>query len=124
MKGNKLFSIFRFKCPKCHEGDFFESHMYDLSKLGHVLESCPKCKANYIPEPGFYFGAMYVAYAIGVALFVIIWASANWFFTDVSAGLQIILIIFSIFIFGPLIYAFSKIIWANMFIHFDKDVAK
>lgn len=124
MKGSKLLSIFRLKCPKCHEGDFFESYIYDLRKLGNVLESCPKCKVNYIPEPGFYFGAMYVSYAIGVLLFVTIWAGANWFFTDVPAGYQIILIILSLFFFGPFIYSFSKIIWANMFIHFDKNDTK
>lgn len=29
---------------------------------------CPKCGQNFIPEPGFYFGAMYFSYAINVAL--------------------------------------------------------
>ena len=74
MKGTKLYSIFKLKCPKCHEGEFFESRLYDLKKLGHVLEECPTCKTSYVPEPGFYFGAMYVSYALGVALFVTIWA--------------------------------------------------
>lgn len=124
MKGSKLYSIFKLRCPKCQEGKFFESHFYDLKKLGHVLEECPSCKTSYVPEPGFYFGAMYVSYALGVALFVSIWASANWFFEKVSAGLQISLITGSIFIFGPFIYALSKIIWANMFIHFDKNNPK
>jgi uncharacterized protein (DUF983 family) len=82
MKGTKLYSIFKLKCPKCHEGEFFESRLYDLKKLGHVLEECPTCKTSYVPEPGFYFGAMYVSYALGVALFVTIWASSNWFFSS------------------------------------------
>lgn len=121
MKGTKLYSIFKLKCPKCQEGEFFESHLYDLKKLGHVLEECPICKTSYVPEPGFYFGAMYVSYALGVVLFVTIWASSNWFFDKVSVGLQISLVIGSIFIFGPFIYAISKIIWANMFIHYDEQ---
>ena len=67
---------------------------------------------------------MYVSYALGVALFVSIWASANWFFEEVSVGLQITLVIGSIFLFGPFIYALSKIIWANMFIHYKENDAK
>jgi len=124
MKGTKIYSILKLKCPQCHEGDFFESHLYDLKKLGHVLEECSICKASYVPEPGFYFGAMYVSYGLGVALFVSIWASANWFFEEVSVGLQITLVIGSIFLFGPFIYALSKIIWANMFIHYKQNDAK
>ena len=124
MKGTKIYSILKLKCPQCHEGDFFESHLYDLKKLGHVLEECSNCKASYVPEPGFYFGAMYVSYGLGVALFVSIWASANWFFEEVSVGLQITLVIGSIFLLGPFIYAFSKIIWANMFIHYKENDAK
>ena len=120
----KLYSIFKLRCPKCLHGKFFESHVYDLKRLGNVLKECPKCKTNFIPEPGFYFGAMYVSYALGVALFVSIWASANWFFEEVSVGLQITLVIGSIVLLGPFIYAFSKIIWANMFIHYKENEAK
>jgi len=32
--------------------------------------ACPVCGQNFMPEPGFYFGAMYFSYAINVALMV------------------------------------------------------
>ncbi len=32
--------------------------------------TCPKCGQDFMPEPGFYFGAMYFSYAINVALMV------------------------------------------------------
>lgn len=65
------------KCPRCHEGDLFHgkaysSHMIDMPK------HCAKCKQPFFLEPGFYYGAMFVSYAINVAialiLFAIIWA--------------------------------------------------
>lgn len=31
-------------------------------------EHCPKCEQNYFPEPGFYYGAMFISY-IGSAFF-------------------------------------------------------
>ncbi len=120
-KGTKLYSILHFKCPQCQEGSFLISTPYDLRKVGDIREECPVCHLKYAKEPGFYYGAMYVSYALGVALFVTIWASCNWFFTDVSVWLQIGLVVLFSIILGPYLFALSKIIWANMFIHYDKD---
>jgi uncharacterized protein (DUF983 family) len=120
----KLYSIFKLRCPKCLKGQFFESSVYDLKKLGNVLDKCPNCKVNYIPEPGFYFGAMYISYALGVVVFVAIWAGANWFFEEVSVWVQISILTFLIIVLSPLIFALSKIIYANIFIHFDKEISE
>jgi uncharacterized protein (DUF983 family) len=106
------------------KGQFFESSVYDLKKLGNVLDKCPNCKVNYIPEPGFYFGAMYISYALGVVVFVAIWAGANWFFEEVSVWVQISILTFLIIVLSPLIFALSKIIYANIFIHFDKKTSE
>lgn len=97
------------------------SHPYDLSRIGDIQEHCSSCGLKYEKEPGFYYGAMYVAYALGVALFVTLWTSFNLFFPSVSVGFQILVIIVATIILSPLIYALSKIIWANMFIPFDKN---
>jgi uncharacterized protein (DUF983 family) len=120
----KLYSIIKLRCPKCLNGKFFESNVYDLKRIGNVLDNCPKCKTNYIPEPGFYFGAMYVSYALGVAIFVAIWVGANLFFSAVSVWIQISILTGLIIILSPLIFALSKIIYANIFIHYDKEANK
>ena len=120
-KGTKLYSILHFKCPQCQEGEFLVSTPYDLKKVGDVREECSICHLKYAKEPGFYYGAMYVSYGLGVALFVTVWASCNLFFTDVSVWLQIGLVVFLIILLGPYLFALSKIIWANLFIHYDKD---
>lgn len=123
-KGSKLYSIFKMKCPQCQEGEFFVSHPYDLKKAGDLHENCSNCGLKYSKEPGFYYGAMYVNYALGVALFVTLWVSFNLFFPDVSVGWQIGLIIFFTVILTPYMYALSKIIWANFFIKYDKDARR
>lgn len=119
-KGSKLYSIFKMKCPRCQEGDFFISHPYDLKKAGDIHECCSNCGLKYEKEPGFYYGAMYVAYALGVALFVTIWASSNLFFEDLPVGVQIAAVIISSIGLAPYLYALSKIIWANLFISYDR----
>jgi uncharacterized protein (DUF983 family) len=120
-KGSKLYSISKMKCPQCQEGAFLVSHPYDLSKMGDIHENCEYCGLKYSKEPGFYYGAMYVAYAIGVALFVTLWTSFNLFIPSVSVGFQIFAIITSTVLLSPYIFALSKIIWANMFIKYDKN---
>ena len=117
---NKLYSICAFKCPKCLKGEFFESHPYNLRKIGEVKTHCPKCKTNYILEPGFYFGAMYVSYALGVGVFVLIWLLCDSIFHDDSVWITISIISGSIFLLSPLMFSLSKIIWANIFIHYDE----
>jgi uncharacterized protein (DUF983 family) len=120
-KGSKLYSVTHFTCPQCNEGKFFVSHPYDLKYVGDVKDNCDVCGLKYSREPGFFYGAMYVAYALGVALFVTIWASCNWFFDNVSVWTQIGLIVFFSIVLSPFLFALSKIIWANFFIHYQAD---
>tara|TARA_B110000305_G_scaffold233196_1_gene289271 strand:- start:8063 stop:8434 length:372 start_codon:yes stop_codon:yes gene_type:complete len=119
-KGSKLYSVLFFKCPACHEGDFFVSHPYDLTKAGDIYKSCSVCQTKFSKEPGFYYGAMYVSYAIAVGLSVSIYLLFNVFNYDISV--ELFLLVYSVFILlsSPLIYALSKIIWANIFIKFHK----
>lgn len=119
-KGSRLYSIFKMKCPRCQEGDFFISHPYDLRKAGNTHEKCSNCDLKYSKEPGFYYGAMYVSYGLTVALFVAMWVSFNLFFENISVGLQIFLIISTTVLLTPYIYALSKIIWINIFIKYDR----
>lgn len=120
-KGSKLYSIYHMKCPRCQEGDFFVAHPYNLKRAGDIHEKCPKCGLKYAKEPGFYYGAMYVSYALGVALFVTLWVSFNLFFESMDVFVQLAIISASFLIFAPYMYALSKIIWANLFIKFEKD---
>ena len=119
-KGSKLYSVLFFKCPACHEGDFFLSHPYDLTKAGDIYKSCNACQTKFSKEPGFYYGAMYVSYAIAVGLSISIYLMFNILNYDISV--ELFLLVYSVFILlvSPLIYALSKIIWANIFIKFHK----
>ncbi|MEO5583812.1 MAG: DUF983 domain-containing protein [Flavobacteriales bacterium] len=115
LKGSKLYSIINFTCPFCHEGQFFLAHPYNLRRAGDLLERCPACQRKYSIEPGFYFGAMYVSYAITVAVAVSIWVAILVLSPDMDLHWQVALIGTVIFLGAPFFYALSKIMWANMF---------
>ncbi|MBL0126769.1 MAG: DUF983 domain-containing protein [Flavobacteriales bacterium] len=118
-KGNKLTSILGFKCPHCHEGEFFvDRNPYHLSTVGDVLDHCPVCKRRYTPEPGFYYGGMYVSYALAVALFATVYIAMIVFFPDAPLWADAATVITALIILSPLIYAVSKTIWANLFMHY------
>lgn len=118
-KETKLYSIVNFTCPHCHEGRFFVSHPYDLSRAGDLHAKCDRCGRPYSKEPGFYYGAMYVAYAIGVAVCVTMWVAMVVLWPKATV-LQQILTITGVMVVGtPLFYVLSKIIWANMFFNYQ-----
>lgn len=118
-KGSKLYSIFKMKCPRCQEGDFFVARPYNLKKAGDIHTHCSHCGLKYSKEPGFYYGAMYVSYALGVALFVTLWVSFNLFLPSVNVYWQLLTISLASLLLGPYLYALSKIIWANIFIKYE-----
>ena len=120
-KGSKIYSVFHFLCPKCHEGRFFISAPYRLKTTGDVEETCNKCGNNNMLEPGFYQGAMYVSYGLGVALFVSIWAGTSYFIPNIQPWIQISLVAISAIGLSPLLYSLSKILYANIFIKYDHN---
>ena len=64
-----ILHLFACKCPRCRKGDMFVTknpwHLKTTMKMNQV---CPVCAQPLDIEPGFYFGAGYVSYALTVAL--------------------------------------------------------
>lgn len=120
-KRTKLDSILRFKCPVCHEADFFVSHPYDLTRTGDFHANCPVCHTKFEREPGFFYGAMYVSYAIAVAVFVTVWVALAVLVPELGVLGQSLAVVGTLLVGSPYFYALSKIIWANMFFHARKE---
>ena len=120
-KGTKLYSVLKGKCPRCHEGEFFKySVTINPKKITKLYDNCPKCNLKYMMEPSFFFGAMYVNYAIAVALFVGVFVIAKMLFGLTILQSFIAIVVVS-FLLTPFSLRLSRIIWINMFISFRKD---
>ena len=117
-KGTKLYSILKRKCPSCHEGEFFVSTPYDFKHIGRIHKKCSICAEEFSKEPGFYYGALYISYGLGVAISVVIFIPIFLFYPNPSALTYILFIAVSMVLLGPFLFALSKIIWANLFISF------
>lgn len=118
LDGTKLYSILNLKCPKCHEGDLFlHKNHYNLSKMDKMPDRCPNCDLKYWPEPGFYYGAMYVSYALTIALSVAVFVLMNVFWVfDILwyLGINSVLIL----LLFPPIFRYSRAVWINFFVKY------
>lgn len=116
---SKLYSIVNFKCPRCHEGDMFPSGtLYSFSKFDKMNNTCQNCGQSFEPEPGYYFGAMFISYALNAALFIAIWLIMTYIDEDISLiWIVAVIIVLSIFLL-PYIFRMSRAIWINIFVSY------
>ena len=123
-KGTKLYSIFKEKCPRCHEGEFFKyKFTFNPNKITQLHENCPKCNFKYMMEPSFFYGAMYVNYGITVALSVITFVITKLIF-DFSLLQCFAAIIVALLALAPFNLRLSRTLWINMFVSYDQKTNK
>jgi uncharacterized protein (DUF983 family) len=123
-KGNKLYSILFGKCPKCHQESMYQTkNPYDLSQTLKMHEHCSHCDTKYKIEPSFFYGSMYVSYAVGIAFAVAAFIISN-IFLGSSLTVAFICIVGTLVGFMPVIMRLSRNIWINLFMSYDPDLAK
>lgn len=111
-------------CPRCHKGKVFKrSNPYNLKYIFDMHEECTACGERYLREPGFFFGAMYVSYAL-MAGWLIVWFLADLLWFHLGAFQLAMGITVSMLLISPLFYHWSRIIWLNFFIRYNKDAAE
>ncbi|MBC3757937.1 DUF983 domain-containing protein [Hyunsoonleella sp. SJ7] len=122
-KGTKLYSILTGSCPKCHQESMYSNkNAYVFSETLKVNERCSHCNTKYRIEPSFFYGAMYVSYAVGIAFAVAAFVISNLF---LGAGLKatFISIVGTLVVFMPIIMRLSRNIWINLFMSYDEKLA-
>jgi hypothetical protein len=85
---------------------------------------CTHCKQSFEPEPGFYFGAMFVSYAINTALFIAAWIALTFIYPDYSLVMLLGLLTGVVVVALPFTYRLSRSIWLAIFIRFDPNSSK
>lgn len=118
-KGSKLYSVFNNKCPKCHHGKFFKNSIsLNPKKNLEIYDTCNSCGLKYMIEPSFFYGAMYVSYALTVALAVAIFVIGHLFNLNLITSLISTLVM--LILLTPLTMRASRLLYINMFVHFNE----
>ena len=129
LKGTKFYSIVKMTCPRCQEGSLFKNKRAYSSDMMEMHDSCTNCGEDFSPEPGFYYGAAYVSYALTVALWVALFVALTIFdilglmefsFFD-DAVLFLVLGVSLLIGLMPLVYRLSRSIWINFFVKYRSD---
>ena len=112
-KMNVFSSIYQYKCPRCRQGDLFVAPFNFKDPL-NMNEKCSCCEQRFEPEPGYYFGAMFISYGwtvwtimaiVGICMLVLHW----------SVEQSFALVIFV----SAISYFFIARISRSMYIHMD-----
>ena len=119
-KGSKIYSIWHNKCPRCQEGDFFVKPAgFRFKDNLKTHENCSNCGLKYMIEPSFFYGAMYVSYAITVAMAVAVFVICQLF--DLSLVASLIGILVVLILANPFVMRVSRLLYINMFIRFKPE---
>ncbi|MCM8569340.1 DUF983 domain-containing protein [Gramella jeungdoensis] len=124
LKGTKIYSILTGTCPVCQEESMYiESNPYKLHKVYKMHERCSNCGTKYKIEPSFFYGAMYVSYAVGIAFAVAAFIISFLLFGASLMG-SFLSIVGTLIVFMPVIMRLSRNIWINIFFKYNKNAGK
>ncbi|MDK2772103.1 MAG: DUF983 domain-containing protein [Flavobacterium sp.] len=109
-------NIFTNRCPNCSKGKVFADKSFYFS-LGFpkMNKACKNCGFTFEKEPGFFFGAMFVSYALGVAEALITYFILRPFFEknfDLNMFPFIMIVLLALMFFN---IRLSRMIWIYIF---------
>jgi len=102
-------------CPRCREGRIFRGSL--LHVFPKMNERCPVCDLKFEREEGYFLGAMYISYGIGVVI-ICVFAFTLWMLTGWSLQKVVFWGVLLFIPFAPSITLFSRVLW----IYLDRSV--
>lgn len=123
-KGTKTYSIFTGTCPKCQEDSMYvNKNPYSISETMKMHEHCRNCGFRYKVEPNFFFGAMFVSYAVSVLIGIIIFL-LTYFIFKANLKTAFVAIFAGLILLMPIVTRLSRNIYINIFVSYDKEAGK
>lgn len=107
-------NVVKGTCPNCGKTKVFKSkgNIFVLN-LPKMHESCSNCNYEFHRETGFYFGAMYMSYALTVAEMVAVFVLGLLF--EVSLFMQFVAVVIVLVLLANFNFRISRLMWLNLF---------
>ena len=122
-KGSKFYSIFLLKCPTCHDGRLFETGTFSFKRPFDMPKHCSSCGQDFMPEPGFYYGAMFISYIFTGFFSIGFVALLHWVVGwSINASFVALLAVFAVFF--VYIFRLARSIWLNINYHYKPEASK
>ena len=116
---NIIKSAWNYYCPRCREGKIFTEPLVISDPL-NMPEECSVCGQKTNPEPGFYYGSMFLSYImsgfllLGSALLLV-------FYFEWSANQAMVFVIFLAAVMYLKILRVSRSIWIHAVVKYDPE---
>lgn len=121
-KGSKINSILTGSCPRCqNESMYLDKNPFNLGNVLKMNEKCRHCGLKYQIEPSFFYGAMYVSYALNVAIGIAAFIFSYLIFGS-SLKTAFIAIVGTLTVLFPFVLRWSRNIYINMFVSYDPNL--
>ena len=113
-------SIVTHHCPRCRQGRLFETRITSLQKLFHMNTHCPICGLNNYPEPGFYYGAMFISYII-TAFYCLGFVGVSLFVFHLGVNQSFVWLFISLVVFYAWFYRTARSLWIHINVKYNQD---
>lgn len=110
-------SVAKYMCPRCRSYKMFKEP-FELSKPLEMHAKCDVCQQKFEPEPGFYFGAMFLSYIIsGFGILIPGLILVFYFKWSVEATMGLIILVGILT--GIWLMRFSRSLWIHLIVKYD-----
>ncbi|GAA4239398.1 DUF983 domain-containing protein [Postechiella marina] len=111
----RIISLLKGKCPQCEKKDIFKSNGNLLKlQIPEMNNTCKNCNFKFEKEPGFFFGAMFVSYAVTAAEFIAVFIVSH-FILGLSLLTSFFMVIIIAIILSGYNFRLSRSIWIYLF---------
>lgn len=119
---SKVKSILNYTCPRCRQSKLFVEP-FEIAKPVNMKHSCEVCNQRFEPEPGFYYGAMFISYIFSGFFFVstalVLVFAVGW---SIEAAMGVIVAIAVLTFFK--LMRLSRSLWIHVMVKYNPKFAK
>ena len=108
-------ALAKLRCPRCHQGQLFSYSALNVTKFARMPAQCPVCGQTFEPEPGFYFGSMYITFGFNVATFLVLGVLLYYLLDDPDTWVYVGVITAVTVLLTPIILRYSRALMLYLF---------
>ncbi|GAA4347071.1 hypothetical protein GCM10023185_01870 [Hymenobacter saemangeumensis] len=119
-------SLLDLRCPRCHQGRLFSTSAFNITRFAQMPAQCPVCAQSFEPEPGFYYGSMYITFAFNVATMFAVGIPLYYLFGNPDTWVYVVVVTAVTLLLTPAILRYSRALMLYWFggAHYDPRWSK
>ncbi len=118
-------AVVHARCPRCRRGAMFTTTMYGF-RSQQMNKTCPHCGLEFEREPGYFYVAMLISYAMFVAEMVTLAVALHVLTGSNNPWLYIAVIMTTGIILSPFNFRYSRVIllhWLTPGLHYQPELS-